>query len=95
MSGYVVADVTWANDDDRRQYIELLGPSLLEHGGEMVARIRDVEVMEGDWRPGDVTVLISFPSREAALTWYGSKEYRPALELRRRASTSRLMIFSD
>lgn len=95
MSGFVLADVTWTDPEGRREYVKLIGPSLAAYGGEAVAASGDVEVMEGDWKPGDVTVLISFPTREAARAWYGSDEYSRALDIRKRASDSRLMIFGD
>ena len=92
VSGYVLADVTWTDEEGRREYVELIGPSLEAHGGEIVAASGDVEVMEGDWQPGDITVLIAFPTRQAALAWYGSDEYSRALDIRKRSSNSRLMI---
>ncbi len=95
MSGYVLADVTWTDQEGRSEYIELLGPSLAAYGGETVARSGDVAVMEGDWQPGEVTVLIAFPSRQAALDWYNSDEYNRALDVRKRSSDTRLLIFGD
>jgi len=32
---------------------------------------------------------------EAPLAWYDSGEYRPALEIRKRSASSRLLIFGD
>jgi uncharacterized protein (DUF1330 family) len=93
VSGYVLADVTWTDREARNEYIELFGPSLTAHGGEMVAASGDVEVMEGDWQLGERLVLLSFPTREAALAWYGSEEYRSALAIRKRSSVSRVLIF--
>jgi uncharacterized protein (DUF1330 family) len=95
VSGYVLADVTWTDAAARSEYIELFGPSLTAHGGETVAASADVEVMEGDWQLGDRLVLISFPDRQAALAWYGSEEYRAALDIRKRTSRSRLLIFGE
>jgi uncharacterized protein (DUF1330 family) len=51
--------------------------------------------MEGDWQLGERLVLVSFPTREAARNWYGSEEYRAALEIRKRSSDSRLLIFGE
>ena len=95
MNGYVLADVSWANEEDRQAYLELLGPSLEAHRGVTITVSEDVRVMEGSWRPGGVFVLISFPSKASALTWYDSQEYRPALEIRKRSSASRLLIFGE
>ena len=95
MSGYVLADVTWHDESSRQRYVELLGPTLEAHGGEVVAGDDDAQVMEGDWQPGDITVLIAFPTRHAALAWYQCDEYREALQIRKGSSTSRLIVFGD
>lgn len=95
MSGYVIADVTWTDEERQVEYLDVLGPSLSAYGGDVVAASADVEVLEGDWQPGAVTVLISFPTREAARAWYESDEYRPALDIRKRSSISRMMILGE
>ncbi len=92
MAGYVLADVSWTNAEGRQAYLDLLGPTLEAHGGTMMCRSQDVHVMEGDWHPEGITVLISFPTLEDALAWYDSEEYRPALDIRLKSSRSRVMI---
>jgi uncharacterized protein (DUF1330 family) len=37
-------------------------------------------------------VLVEFPSREAALAWFGSEEYRPLRELRLRAAEAVILL---
>jgi uncharacterized protein (DUF1330 family) len=95
MSGYVLANVNWTSKDARQAYVELLGPSLDAYGGAVIAGSEDVRVLEGDWQPDGVLVLISFPTVEAALAWYDSAKYRTALEIRKRSASSRLLIFGD
>lgn len=95
MSGYVLANVSWTDQDGRQTYVDLLGQSLDAHGGAVIAGTQDVRGLEGDWHPDGVLVLISFPTVEAALAWYHSEEYRPALDIRSRSAISRLMIFGD
>ena len=95
MAGYVLADVSWTNAEGRQAYLDLLGPTLEAHSGTTMCGSRDVHVMEGDWHPEGVTVLISFPTLKHALAWYDSEEYRPALDIRLRSSSSRLMIFGE
>ena len=95
MSGYVLANVNWTNKDALQAYVELLGPSLGAHGGAVITGSEDVRVPEGDWQADGVLVLISFPTVEAALAWCDSEEYRPALEIRKRSASSRLLIFGD
>jgi len=93
VGGYVLADVTWSDEEGRSRYIELIGPSLIPYEGKVVAGSTDAEAVEGEWHPGEITVLISFPSRAAAQAWYSSHEYREALDIRKRSSDSRLLIF--
>jgi uncharacterized protein (DUF1330 family) len=95
MSSYVLANVKWASEDALPAYAGLLGPSLDAHGGTVITGTRDVRVLEGDWQPDGILVLISFPTMEAALAWYHSDEYRPALEIRKRSASSRLLIFGN
>jgi uncharacterized protein (DUF1330 family) len=96
VSGYVLANVTWTDAEVRSEYLALLAPSLEAHGGEVLSRGRDIRVIEGDWgQVGDIAVLICFPTRAAALTWYHSEEYRDALALRKGSSDSRMLIFGD
>ena len=89
------ANVSWTNQDARRAYVDFLGPSLDAHGGVVITASQDVRLMEGDWQPDGVLVLISFPTVEGALAWYDSEEYQPALETRKRSSRSRLLIFGE
>jgi uncharacterized protein (DUF1330 family) len=95
MSGYVLASVRWTDEDARQGYLRRLGLSLDADDGVATAASQDVHVMEGDWQPDGVMVLITFPAVEQALAWYRSEEYRPALEIRKRSSRSRLLIFGE
>ena len=92
MSGYVLADVSWADEDARKAYMNLLGPGLEAYGGVVTTRSQDVHVMEGDWQPDGVTVLISFPAVKDALAWYHSEEYQKALKIRQSASRGRVFL---
>jgi uncharacterized protein (DUF1330 family) len=87
--------MSWTDQDSRQTYVDLLGRSLDAHGGAVIAGTQDVRVLEGDWQPDGVLVLISFPTVEGAQAWYHSEEYRPALEICNRSAISRLMIFGD
>jgi uncharacterized protein (DUF1330 family) len=93
VAGYVLADVEWFDDQGRARYVELLGPTLEQYGGEFVAGTRDVRVKEGDWEHRGILVLIRFPTLDSAVEWYHSSEYEPALQVRKASSRSRLLIF--
>jgi uncharacterized protein (DUF1330 family) len=53
-----------------RPMFYLLRPSLDAHGGVVIAGSQDVRVLEGDWQPDSVLVLISFPRWRAH--WSGT-----------------------
>jgi uncharacterized protein (DUF1330 family) len=93
MSGYVIADVDWADEDARLQYLELLAPTLDQFGGQFIASATSATVEEGDWEHHGILNLLRFPSLDKALEWYRSDEYKPALRLRQESAKSRLLIF--
>lgn len=63
---------------------------LAEHGGRFLVRGGARETVEGEAKPR--TVVIEFPSYQAALDCYRSAGYRAAIELRRGISESDLVI---
>lgn len=95
MSGYVLANVKWKDADAHQAYVDLLGPSLAAHDEVVKSGTQNVHVLEGDWQSDGLMVLIQFPTVEGALAWYDSEVYRPALEIRKSAASSRLLIFGD
>jgi uncharacterized protein (DUF1330 family) len=55
--------------------------SLMKHGGQMIAGTPAPTVLEGNW-DGSWAAILRFPSKEVALDWYNSAEYKPLKELR-------------
>ncbi len=63
------------------EYRSQVMPTLLAHGGKFLARGGLTTVVEGEW-PCERTVVVEFPSRQAAEDWYASPEYQAILPLR-------------
>lgn len=61
-------------------------------GGKYLARTPMVELIEGDGPAPQTIVLIEFPTREAAETFYFSEEYQPFREARQQGSTGRFYL---
>ncbi|MBC2778098.1 DUF1330 domain-containing protein [Parasphingopyxis marina] len=80
MAAYFVANYRITNTEDYKKYGAVVGPTLAPHGAEVLAADPASEPMEGE--PCDVTVVIKFPSKEAAKGWYNSPEYQAILPLR-------------
>ena len=77
---YVVANFRITDTDAYAGYPPLVRPMLSEHGAEVLVVDRESEVVEGE--AGHNTVVIRFPSKEAARAFYSSPEYREIAHLR-------------
>lgn len=64
------------------EYGAAAGPIVFGNGGRVLVASPAVDTLEGGW-PGNWTVVIEFPSEEAAMQgWYNSDAYQEAIELR-------------
>lgn len=67
-----VTDRAWVAD-----YVQAVTPMVERYGGRYLARTSHVEKMEGERETLGIVLLIEWPSREAAMAFYESEEYRP------------------
>jgi uncharacterized protein (DUF1330 family) len=91
MTAYVIADIDVHDQEAYREYAALVPDTLKPHGGRFIVRGGACETFEGDWQPRRL-VVIEFPSADDARRWHGSPEYAPALAMRQRTSTGRLVL---
>jgi uncharacterized protein (DUF1330 family) len=63
-------------------YLERIDATLAPFEGRFLIHGGPVDVLEGEWR-GDL-VVIAFPDRERARSWYESQAYQDILPLRTR-----------
>ena len=89
-SGYIIASVEVTHPEQYEEYKKWSSEAMRVHGAEVCIRGGRVEVLEGDWNPGR-TVVLKFPSFEAALAFHGSPEYRKARTAREGAAIMRLV----
>ena len=79
---YLIVQLKIRNKDE---YIQRYGLPMLEMfeklGAEVLAVSPTPVVLEGEWS-GNWTVVVKFPSMEAAQQFYESEEYQPLKELR-------------
>jgi len=88
--GYIIALVTVTNPEQYEEYKRWSTAAIQAHGAEVLVRGGRVEVLEGDWNPGR-TVVLRFPSFEAARAFHDSPEYRRAREARAGAAIMRMV----
>jgi uncharacterized protein (DUF1330 family) len=65
--------------------------SILAAGGRYLVRGGDVEVLEGE-APAGRTVVLEFPSMQAAVDWYRSDEYTEIRKIREGAARARMYV---
>lgn len=91
MAAYVIANVEITDPEAYEEYRRAVPETIERYGGRFLVRGGASEVLEGDWQPKRIVVL-EFPDADAARRWYSSDEYRPLIEIRRRASRGSLVL---
>ena len=76
-SAYVIADVHVIDPEQYKAYMALTPAAVAAAGGEFVVRGGRNEKLEGHWTPRR-TVVIRFPTYEAAQAFYHSPLYTEA-----------------
>jgi len=91
VSAYVIAQITVQDPDEYQHYLDGFSPIFERHGGRMVGRSMDAEVIEGEWaRPR--TVIMRFPASEDARRWYVDPDYKALAEHRHRSSKANIVL---
>lgn len=91
MPAYVIADLEITDTDAFAEYGKQAGATVAQYGGRYLVRGGNPQNLEGDWRPGRVTV-VQFESVEQARAWWFSPEYEALKPIRQRGSTSDFII---
>lgn len=92
MKGYVIMDAEIIDAEAYTEFAEKSPAAIAAHGGHLLARTSDVDVIQGDWVPKRF-VIVEFDSLEAAKGYMESVEYEALDELRKRATRANIVIF--
>lgn len=92
MAGYLIANYSITNPEGYQSYIAAVGPTILAHQGEVLVAGEGSEAVEG--KPGAVTIVLKFPTKEALRAWYDSPEYQEIIHLRT-DNTEGVLVFAD
>jgi uncharacterized protein (DUF1330 family) len=95
LEGRVTAYVIYQGEvlDQARydEYKTKAADSIIAAGGRYLVRGGDIEVLEGD-APAGRTVVLEFPSREAAVAWYRGDAYSEIRKIREGAARARMYV---
>ncbi|MEE1878471.1 DUF1330 domain-containing protein [Altererythrobacter litoralis] len=93
MSAYLVACYDITDEEGYAPYPTAVAPTLVPYDGELIVADFASERFEGE--PRKVTVIVKFPSKGAARSWYASPEYQRVLPLRRDHSEGEAVIVNE
>ncbi len=91
MKAYLVLDLTVHDFGSFREYIEKVPAFIREHGGRYIVQGAEPTPMEGDWQPQRM-VILEFPARDNATAFLADPDFQDLVALRRRTTTSRLVL---
>ena len=92
MPAYLVANYKITDADGYAAYPPAVAPTLAPFEGEVLVVDFDSEPVEG--KPLPVTIVVKFPSKDAAKAWYHSEEYQAVVRLRT-DNTEGYVVFVD
>ena len=92
MASYLIANYDVVDEEGYNQYLSAVGTTIEAHGGKILVAGAGSTPVEGD--PGEITVVLEFPSRQALEGWYDSSEYQEIIHLRT-DNTEGSLVFSD
>ncbi len=92
MKFYAIAEINISNPEWVSRYAETVTKLVETVGGKYLARTSEAELIEGDGAVANISLIIEFPSREAAYLFYESQNYAPFLNERKSGSTGRFIL---
>ena len=90
MAAYVIYQGEVTDPERYEEYKPRAAASIAAAGGRYLVRGGEVDVLEGE-APAGRTVVLEFPTRQAAVDWYRSAQYTEARTFREGA-TARMYV---
>ena len=81
-----ITDPAWIND-----YLLNVTPLVSLFDGKYLTRTSTVELLEGTGKP-QFSLVAQFPSKEHALGFYNSEQYKPFKQARQSGSASKFLL---
>ena len=88
--GYLVANIRVTDAEKFQAFAGMAAPAIKKYGGKVLARGPLADRLEG--KAIGTVMMIEFESKQAAETFYFSKEYQAAKAMRETCSDTDLMI---
>ncbi|HZS07650.1 MAG TPA: DUF1330 domain-containing protein [Blastocatellia bacterium] len=92
MKYYSVAEIDITDQSWVPAYVRNVTKLVEGHGGRYLARTSSIEKIEGERKAPQIFLVIEWPSREAAVAFYESDEYRPYRESRIKGARNEFVL---
>lgn len=80
MSYYFVANYNVTDQEMYEQYVQEVGPTLMQYGAKVLVADHAPNDIEGE--SPRTLIILEFESEKAAMAWYSSPEYQAVVNLR-------------
>lgn len=94
LPAYLVVQLEVTHPQEFGRYQMAALPSLMKAGAVPLSAGGQVDVLEGETM-GNVTVMLKFPSLDAAQSWYHSDEYQKVIPIRKGAVAKTNMMIVE
>ena len=91
MSAYMIGQIQITDPEEYQKYLAGFYPIFERHGGRVVGQDPEAEVIEGTWAYPR-TIIMRFPSREAAHAWHADPDYQTLAQHRYRSAKVNLVL---
>ncbi len=88
---YLIAQITINDRDEYAKYEQGFMDIFNKYEGQLLSVDENPLKLEGEWS-ATRSVLVSFPSKEAAMAWYESDEYQALVQHRFASSTGNIIV---
>jgi uncharacterized protein (DUF1330 family) len=92
MKYYCVAELNITDQSWVPAYVKNVTEMVERHGGKYLARTSNIEKLEGERPAPQLILLLEWPSRDVALAFYESDEYKPYRQSRREGASNELLL---
>ena len=92
MKHYAIVEVDVTDPGWVPEYVKNVTRLVEERGGRYLTRTSTVEKIEGERKAPQILVLLEWPSKDAAVAFYQSEEYRPYRQSRLQGARNEFML---
>ena len=92
MKYYSVAEIEITDQSWVSAYVQNVTRLVEQLGGRYLARTSKIEKLEGERKVPQVFLIIEWPSRDVAMAFYESDEYRPYRHSRTKGSRNEFLL---